>query len=339
VNTCPGDLRGRAPSRTGTTLMSRNNKAKKGGYRAPGDLDATIAYRIENYTPADVPHELWGSTLRPFVIPALIAARPRGIATMEQFARVLTLISVWCLEQGIDLNVEKVLDPDTVERFFALGLRDLPSRGTYRTVLRRLGRELTKAAPWEPRPEPAPRRKIRPPYTPQELALLEMDARAQPTHDKRRTAMGFIALGAGAGLDGRWVTRVRGSDVTRTGDAVLVHVGEPRARAVPVLARSEDLVLALAEAAGDGFIIHRSTEHRNRTNKLAASLARGPDHPVLSVPRLRSTWIVEHLRRGTRLPELLAAAGPTKIESIDDLLQYVEPLDETLATRLLRGGR
>ncbi len=303
---------------------------------AGGSMSAEVARRIEAYTPADAPTDVWLDTLRPFVVSALCAAKPVGVPSMEQFARVLTLIARWCLEQGIPLDIEVVLDPDTVERFCSEGLR-IASRSTYRVVLRRLGRMLTRKAPWQPRPEPISRRKSAPPYTAEEMVLLESDAWTQPTDAKRGTALGFVTLGAGAGLDGRWVTKVRGTDVVATPAGVLVKVSEPRARTVPVLKRYEDVVLELADQAGAGFILHRSTEHRNRTNKLAASLAHGHGHPVLSVPRLRSTWIVEHLHRGTRLPELLAAAGPTRIESIDDLLTYVEALDPTDARRLLRG--
>jgi hypothetical protein len=72
----------------------------------------------------------------------------------------LTLIAAWCIKQGIPLGIEQVLDPDTVERFCSRGLKKTPSRGSYRATLRRLGRELTTKAPWEPRPEPMPARKV-----------------------------------------------------------------------------------------------------------------------------------------------------------------------------------
>jgi hypothetical protein len=300
-------------------------------------LDSDVERRIQSYIPRDIPQQLWLEILRPFVVGALRASRPSGRSQMEQNARVLTWIAHWCWDQGIPLDIEVVLDPDTVERFFSIGMRDFPSRGTYRTVLRRLGPQLTDRAPWAPRPEPMRRRKVALPYSAEEMKLLESDARRQPTDAKRRSALGFIAFGAGAGLDGRWVAKVRGTDVVADVDGVLVEVGEPRPRSVPVLARYEGLVLELAAAAGAGYVLHSSTEHRNRTNKLAAGLKRGPDHPVLSAPRLRSTWIVEHLRRGTRLPELLTAAGPTRVESIDELLAWVEPMDERAARRVVRG--
>jgi hypothetical protein len=130
---------------------------------------------------------------------------------------------------------------------------------------------------------------------------------------------------------------VRGSDVITTGVVVRVLVTGEAPRSVPVLDRYEDLLVGLAKPAGDGLLIGATSTHRNNTSKLTASLKRGSGHPVLSVPRLRSTWIVEHLTRGTRLPELLAAAGTTRIEPFDDLLVYVRPMEPLVAERMLRG--
>jgi hypothetical protein len=296
-----------------------------------------VARRIDAYTPRDVPRPLWESTIRPFVLPLLYASQPSGRASFEQSARVLTLIAVWCTEQGIPLDVEVVLDPDTVERFFSEALRHFPSRGTYRTTLRRLGRALTKRAPWQPPPEPMRRRKIALPYSPAEMDALREDAQRQATPLRRRAARALIALGAGAGLDGRWTTRVRGTDVLRADPAVVVQVGLPRPRLVPVLERYEEEVLLLAEEAGEEFLVGGTSSHRNRTNQLVAKLEVGHGHPRLSVPRLRSTWIVEHLIRGTRLPELLAAAGNCLIETFDELLAFVPPLDEENVRRMLRS--
>ena len=299
-------------------------------------IPEVIRMRIERYKPNAVSPAGW-EVIRPFVTETLYAAKPQGRSAFEQDARMLSGIAAWSLDNGVPLEVNRVLDPDNVERYVSQGLRHVPSRATYRSVLRRLGRQLTTTAPWEPRPEPIPRRKTAVPYTEQEMRLLEQDARRQPTAAKRATALGFIALGAGAGLDGRRIADVRGTDIRTVGQIVLVDVNEPRARSVPVLDRYEDVALELAGRAGDRFVLHDSTPHRNRVNKLASGLSHGPRHPRLEPRRLRSTWIVEHLRRGTRLPELLRAAGNTRIETFDDLLAFVAPLDELTALKVLRG--
>ena len=296
-----------------------------------------VERRIEAYTPRRVDPTLWTETLRPFVLPALRASEPVGIAAMERFARVLTLISVWCVEQGIPLDVERVLDPDTVERFCSKGLKKSPSRGSYRATLRRLGRELTTTAPWEPRPEPMPARKVAPPYSPAELEALIRAARRQSTPKRRRAAVALILLGAGAGLDGRWARKVRGTDVERVDGIVVVRVGAPRAREVPVLREFEDELLRLGHEVGDEYLVGGHTTHRNRTNEIVAKFEDGHDGPRLASNRLRSTWIVAHLTKGTRLPELLAAAGTLRIETFDTLLAYVPAMERRAARAALRG--
>jgi integrase len=296
-----------------------------------------VARRIHVYRPRDVPADLWESQLRGFVVPAVAAAKPVGTASMQQFARVLTLISAWCVEQAIPLEVDSVLDPDTVERFCAAGLKHLSSRATYRAVLRRLGRELTTSAPWEPRPEPIPRRQVARPYSPAEMLAVVEDASRQSSASKRRAALTLIALGAGAGLDGRWVASVKRSAVIRRGPVVGVEVGPPRPRRIPVLERYAELLLDLTADHDEGYLIGGTSTHRNRLSRFIAILERGKGHPRLSVTRLRSTWIVEHLRRGTRLPELLEAAGTSRIESFDALVGFVEPMAAEDAAAMLRG--
>ena len=116
--------------------------------------------------------------------------------------------------EGIALDRELVFDPDTVERFVAASPGSDASRATYRAVLRRIGPlsdpqgtvGATKAA-GEQTPGGGPV------HGRTELALLSTDARQQPTEGQRRAARALIALGAGAGLDGRWCTRVRAEDV------------------------------------------------------------------------------------------------------------------------------
>ena len=229
-----------------------------------------------------------------------------------------------------------IFDPDTVERFVAALPGSDASRSTYRSVLRRIGPLLTCKAPWEPRTAPLSRRHVAVPYTAEELALLSSDACQQPTVGQRRAAGALIALGAGAGLDGRWCTRVRAEDVL-VDAVVLIRVGDPAARLVPVLARWEAAVLDLAKTAGGEYLVGGYSTSRNRASALTASLVVPPGHPKLSCARLRSTWLLSHLIAGTRLPELASAAGLQGITVLSDLLANVPPMDERDSVQMLRG--
>ncbi len=300
-------------------------------------VDGEIARRLDTYEPAGFDYDEWGS-VRPFVLECASRLDHAGWASTTRILWVLARLSIWVVGQGMALDPELVFDPDTVERFVAEGLSGDRSRATYRSVLRRIGPVLTAKAPWEPRPPVIARRQVAHPYTDVELEVLAEDTRRQATPAKRRAARALLALGAGAGLDGRWVSRVTARDIVEDGAALLVRVGEPAARSVPVLTHWEDEVGELARIAGDEFLVGGHSTSRNRTSHLTAGLEVPPGHPRLSASRLRSTWLLWHLTSGTRLPELAAAAGLEGVTVLSDLLALVPAMSESDARAMLRGA-
>ncbi len=252
--------------------------------------------------------------------------------------RVLARLAEWAHGEGLSLDPEVLLDPDTVERFIEGGLAHDRSRATYRSVLRRVGPLLTERAPWEPRPAAVPRRQVAPPYSDREVEQLRSDASRQPTAYRQRAARALLALGLGAGLDGRWVTRVAAGDVERRDGVAAVRVGEPSPRAVPVLRTWEAEVLELVATAGDEYLVGGHSTARNRASSLTERLVIPRGHPRLSASRLRSTWLLWHLNAGTRLPELAAAAGLQGVTVLSDLLAFVEPMPQARALTMLRGA-
>lgn len=293
---------------------------------------------LELYRPLRVTPDAW-VVVRPFVVESATGLGLAAGAGAMRVVRVLARLAAWAVGEGLVLDPEVVLDPDTVERFIAVGLADDPSRATYRATLRRVGPLLTKKAPWEAKPAPVARGNVAPPYSDRELDRLRAAAIAQPTPGKVRGARAMLALGAGAGLDGRWVARVTADDVSERQGIVLVRVAEPAARIVPVLARWEHEVLALAATAGGDFLVGGRSTARNRAGALAASLVVGNGNPHFSASRLRSTWLVTHLAMGTRLPELAQAAGLQGVTVLSDLLPFVSTLDDDATLKMLRGAR
>ena len=293
---------------------------------------------LARYRPQDFGLARWVA-VRPFVVVCAEELGLDGGAAALRAVRVLARLAAWAVGQGLPLDVEVVLDPDTVERFIGSGVGHDRSRATYRAELRRLGPLLTRRAPWEARPLAVSRRQVAAPYTPREVSQLRAFAAAQPTVQRVRAARALLALGAGAGLDGRWVARVSAQDVFAAQMAVLVRVTEPGTRAVPVLASWEDEVLDLKATAGDQYLVGGYSTARNRAGALAASLVVPNGCPRFSASRLRSTWLVAHLVSGTRLPELARAAGLQGLTVLSDLLPFVAALDQDEAAALLRGGR
>jgi hypothetical protein len=293
---------------------------------------------LDRYRPQRTDVGVW-LTARSFVLRAAEGLGVDGGSGSRRVVRVLARLAVWAVAEGLPLDVEVLLDPQTVERFVAVGLVGDRSRATYRSTLRRVGPRLTSKAPWEPGPASVARRQVAVPYGRGELAGLRADALVQATDGRRRAARALLALGCGSGLDGRWVAQITADDVAWTAWGVLVRVGGPSPRVVPVLAEWESEVAELADTAGDEFLVGGYSVAKNRAGALAASLVVGEGRPRFSASRMRSTWLVSHLSRGTRLPELAKAAGLQGVTVLSDLLGYVPALPEAAATTMLRGGQ
>lgn len=256
----------------------------------------------------------------------------------QRCKRVLLRLALWATSEGIVLDRDAILDPDTVERFCQVGLAQDKSRATFRSDLRRMAPLLTRRAPWRPRPAAMATRNVAPPYASGEVEVLIDDARHQPTAARRRGAGALLALGLGAGLDGRWVVRIGAEDVTERDGLVEIRVGEPAPRSVVVRAEWEDSVRELAATAGGEYLIGGRSQARNRVADLTKRLIVPAGHPRLSPGRLRATWLLRHLEEGTRLPELCQAAGLQGFEVLSDLMPLVEPLPRSVVDHMLRGS-
>jgi hypothetical protein len=76
---------------------------------------------------------------------------------------------------------------------------------------------------------------------------------------------------------------------------------------------------------------------KNAARNLQARLVLAAGTPRLSGSRLRSTWLVSHLRQGTRLPELVDAAGLRGLTVLSDLLPHVPQLSPAQSLLMLTG--
>ncbi len=291
---------------------------------------------LDAYLPRAVDVAIWDSEVGEFVRAQL----PRldcDISTARAFTRVMAMLGVWCVQQGIPLDVETVFDPDTCARFIEAsdGLLTDRSLSAYRGFLRRLGPALTKHAPWEPRPMPLDRIALPPPYSESEQTMIVRAGWQQATQRQSRAARAVVSLGLGAGLDGRWSCKIRGCDVEQDALGVVVRVPEPYERAVRVRNAFADEVLHLAALAGDGPLVGPPRRDMNRPNRIARQTVVDQGRIVVHSGRLRSTWLVAQLSAGTHLRVLLAAAGVKNIGSLRDLMPYADVPSEAEAAEQL----
>jgi integrase len=239
---------------------------------------------------------------------------------------------------GLEAVPEVLLHPSSVERFTrcAPGLSPA-ARRTLRTNLRFIGRRVVPQ--FYPADLPLPRERAKKPYSAAEIGGFLALADAQPAEERRMRATGLICLGAGAGLIRGDLRDVRGTDVSCRSGGVLVQVRGPRARAVPVLARYQDRLLAAAESAGSAPVCGGTeTGRRNITTPLVRSLDGGAGLPRLDTSRLRATWLAD-CGELLGLAAFMRAAGISCSQRLGDLVAGLEPGGEEQAVALLGAAR
>ena len=221
---------------------------------------------------------------------------PGGRERAKNLLWAAAKLADYAIGLGLDPVPEVLLHPSVIERFArcAPGLSGV-ARRTLRTNLRFIARRVVPQL--APADAPLPRERAKAPYSPAEIAGYLALADAQPTPARRMRAAGLVCLGAGAGLIRADLRAVRGSDVICRSGGVVVTVRGARPRAVPVLSRYHDRLLAAARFAGTGLVCGGTDPgRRNLTTPLTRSLAGGTGLPRLDTSRLRATWLAEVAR-------------------------------------------
>jgi integrase len=263
-------------------------------------------------------------------------AGPGGQERAKNLLWAAGRLADWGTGLGLEPVPAVLLHPSVIERFtaHAPGLSGV-TRRTLRTNLRFLARRVVPQL--APADRPLPREHAKAPYSPAEIDGYLALAAAQPTAARRMRASGLICLGAGAGLIRADLRQVRGSDITARSGGVITEVRGNRPRAVPVLARYHQPLLASAKFAGTGLVTGGSDPaRRNVTTPLTRALAGGTGLPRLDTSRLRATWLHDCAEL-LGLATFMHAAGITCSQRLGDLLATLEPGSEAEAVRLLGG--
>ena len=228
--------------------------------------------------------------------------------------------------RGVPPGPEFVLDYDVIEAFCVAGLagRASSTRGTYRSALYRLAE--TANGPPGQRPTPFAGARAPAPYSRSERAELSAIAAAQRDAARRASALALVVFGIGAGLRPGELVALRGSDVTRHGGQVSVHVSGPGGRVVPVTADYAGRAWELARRAGSGHVFRPGPAgrgYKNFVTNFARGLTADPAAPALSMRRARSAFICGHLAAGTPVGVLLAITGIAEAGSLARYARHV----------------
>jgi integrase len=271
-----------------------------------------------------------------FARDVIAAVQPGGCERAKNLLWAAGKLADWGTGLGLEPVPAVLLHPSVIERFaaHAPGLTAV-TRRTLRTNLRFLARRVVPGL--APADTPLPREHAKAPYHPAEIAGYLALADAQPAVARRMHASALVCLGAGAGLIRGDLRHVRGSDVARRAGGVVVVVRGARPRAVPVLARYQDRLLACAAFAGAALVAGGADPaRRNLTTPLVSALAGGTGLPRLDTSRLRATWLAECAGL-LGLATFLHAAGITCSQRLGDITAALAPGSEAEAIALLSG--
>jgi integrase len=296
------------------------------------DTAETAAY-IGRWRPSSV-----SPAAAAFARDVITAVQPGGQERAKNLLWAAGKLADFGIGLGLDAVPEVLLHPSVAERFTrcAPGLSDV-ARRTLRTNLRFIGRRVVPHL--YPADMPLPRERAKAPYGAAEIDGFLALADAQPAAERRMRTAGLVCLGAGAGLIRGDLRAVRGTDVICRSGGVIVAVRGARPRAVPVLARYHDRLLAAAASAGAGLVTGGTDPgRRNITTPLTRSLSGGTGLPRLDTSRLRATWLRDAAEL-LGLATFMHAAGITCSQRLGDLLAGLEPAAEADAVRLPGAAR
>ena len=265
-------------------------------------------------------------------------AGPGGRERAKNLLWAAGKLADYAIGLGLAPVPEVVLHPSVAERFTrcAPGLTGV-ARRTLRTNLRFVGRRVVPQL--YPADLPLPREHAKAPYSPAQIDGYLALADAQPARERQMRAAGLVCLGAGAGLIRGDLRDVRGTDVACRSGGLIVSVRGARPRAVPVLSRYQDRLLAAAASAGTGLVCGGADPgRRNLTNPLIRALDGGGGLPRLDTSRLRATWLADCAEL-LGLATFMHAAGISCSQRLGDLIAGLEPAGEAGAVQLLGARR
>ena len=276
-----------------------------------------------HYTPRSMSAADWAQVrdfTRTVTIDHVLPTEPDRATLRLTMLAVAQAANATINQVGGELTYTDVFDPLVVEYVVSqTGLTDR-AKGVRRSLLYRLGRELNPNWPFDDRTTKYGYKAPDAPYTEQEQHFLTQWAQGLSTDYQRAGATLTLALGLGAGLRAGEMARLRGRDVTvYTDGCVTVTAHGYRGadpREVPVLADWEQVVRDAAGGAGTNDLVLWPNRAHATTESVAAIVSRiGKPHAVaLDTRRLRTTWIVGHMRGLVPEPVICQAAGLTDLQ-------------------------
>lgn len=318
-------------------LTARYGGARR-HYMKIGGYNNHVADVIDEYEP-----QLLAShwlPIRSYVQRVARDAEPTSIYTAQVLLSVVTWFVHYCRQTlALELVDEELFNLPTIDDYLEHGCAGMSNstKSNYRGILRAVAEDLGTDTGLVRRRRRYERSQTLGPYTDDELNQFRLWADGQPTVRARQSALALISLGAGCGLAAKDIMSVRYKDVRRDDIGVLVHVGGPKERVVPVLWNWEEDVAKAAEGGDPDEYIFRHLRVGRSQNAVGNFITRSKGLGLRPrVGRLRATWIVHQLESGTPFHSIMSAAGVDGINALAryaEFLTQLEPAEERIRLR------
>jgi integrase len=303
---------------------------------------AEVTSAISNYKPM-LPNRLWNEVAE-FTRSAVTDCMPSTPHAARMALTAVSRLAVWSVETAcMPLERDAVLDGQLIDAYIARGLSGVSkiTRHNYRLRLLRVAAELENFEPARRDARKRPQASARHPYTASEIIGFRSTGATRTTARQRHNWMVLLTFGAGCGLSSTEIVLLEPGDITPTADGILVTVRGHHPRTVTCLRDWEgDVLLRLGSPLIQDhlFITGQRRGDQTLVAKFLFDCTRSREHFV--VDRLRSTWIVNHLRNApvSFLPQLMAAYGSGTTRSFERFLPFLEQPDQPAVATFFRGA-
>nr|WP_300150065.1 hypothetical protein [Propionicimonas sp.] len=305
----------------------------------------TIAEVIDNYQPREIDFPQW-SMVRSFTCMVVTVMDAHSMDEARRWMTVISRLAVYghctC---GHPLEIESILHPGVIAEFIDSGLGYSPKVSQmWASKLNSLARRLNPQFPAGPVFSPHLAAWRPDPYTEAEIGRVLDWADGQRTAKRRGDASRLIAATLGAGLRTRELADLRCYDVGVDDVGALVTVRHTPRRVVPVLARFEAPLVAMAAEWMDPVkhvFVPRATVRKSKTVADFLKDCNKDCGTQIDTQRARATWIVGHIQAGVPIAAITQAAGLTDLRGYEQWVYDASQLDLARTRTLLirRGGR
>jgi integrase len=293
-----------------------------------------------------MPKRLWNDAVAEFTRSAVTDFAPRTEAEASQSMSIVARLASWTIEVAcLSLERRIVFDGRQIETFVARGLPGLRA-STLSGLRRQLLRVAAELAAYDPARRDAGRKALSAhiaPYPPAEIVRFRSQGTTRSTALRRHNWMVLLSLAAGCGLTTPEIVGLRVEDIEASADHIRVHVRGHRPRSVVSLAGWEsDIRGLLTSSMLESHLLIKDFRPNDPNHYVTAFLmnsSKGAEK--FMVERLRSTWLVEHLRGGTDPFALMRAAGVKSFSTFERLVDYIPQLpdnDDSLVSMFRREG-